>query len=111
MPCYSAWTEKRKVRFEDIWPGTALASGGPNHLVQIRRSEDAGDVRMSRLEASEVLSILLHQTVVPNDPAMARGIVSTIASTARHLTGWVLDLGEDAYRKADCLVPLEEALQ
>ncbi len=111
LPRYSAWTEKRKVRIADIWPGVTCERGEPTHLVRVHRHEGADGVRVRALPAAELLSILLRQTVIPNDRRLARGILATVAATAGRLVGLEVELGHDVYRDPDRLAALEGALQ
>lgn len=110
LPVYSEWTEKRKLNPESIWPGTTVTFSKPTHLLQITRSESPDLVRLSHLQPGGALSPLLHQTVVPSDAKTARDILATVVATARQLDAFTVELGEDVYRRADCLVPLERAL-
>jgi hypothetical protein len=110
LPVYSDWTEKRKVRPETIWPGCTVNSAVPAVLFQITRSKSESPLAITPLDDESVLSILLHQTVVPTDASTARQILGTVARTARSLTGFRIDIGEDAYLDPDCLSLLETAV-
>jgi hypothetical protein len=123
LPSYSDWTEKRKVHPETIWPGSTTTAAVPNVLFHLSGRSTHGD-RSSRtrsavsdplhlsdpLSAASVLSILLHQTVVPSHAPTARPILATIARTARNLVGFRVDIDEDAYMLPTCLSPLESAI-
>ncbi|HZY45135.1 MAG TPA: hypothetical protein VFF70_10335 [Anaerolineae bacterium] len=111
LPRYSAWTEKRKVRIVDIWPGSEVLHAVPTHLIQLERSEQPKAVELTKLTPDEVLSIFLRQTVIPKDRSFAQLILSTVASTAQRLTGWRVEVGDQAYHDPDCLLPLERVLQ
>lgn len=110
LPVYSDWTEKRKVRPESIWPGCTLNSAVPAVLLHITRSNDESPLVIAPLEDESVLSILLHQTVVPTHASTARQILGTVARTARTLTGFRIDIGEDAYLDPEYLSLLETAI-
>lgn len=110
-PRHSVWTDKRKVRIEEVWPGQALRRGSPSHLVHINRSDDRCGVRIAPIGSHEVLDVLLRQTVVPSDRAGAQRVLAAIVPTARRLVGVRIDLGREAFRDADCLAGLEQALQ
>lgn len=112
LPVYSDWTEKRKVHPETIWPSSTLSAATPTHLFQLTRTESSGSdpVKSTPLSAASVLSILLHQTVVPSHAATARRILTTIARTARNLVGFRVDIDEDAYLVPGCLSRLESAI-
>jgi hypothetical protein len=67
-------------------------------------------VRISQLGDADVLSSLLHQTVVPSDPKAARQIVATVAQSARTLQGLKVEVGNDIYSDPTALEALELAL-
>jgi hypothetical protein len=110
LEVYSQWTEKRKVLPETIWPGTTLNEAVPTHLIRLSRIDDSGVVRISQLGDADVLSSLLHQTVVPSDPKAARQIVATVAQSARTLQGLKVEVGNDIYSDPTALEALELAL-
>lgn len=128
LPAYSDWTEKRKVHPETIWPGSTTSEALPRALFHLsgRSRNGEGSSRNSPpvsdpfnpfdpfsvvpLSAASVLSILLHQTVVPSHAPTARPILATIARTARNLVGFRVDIAEDAYMNPECLSPLESAI-
>jgi len=110
LPTYSEWTEKRKVHPEAIWPGRTLTGARPTHLLQLVRREEPGGVAIRPLTQSEVVSILLHQTVVPNERLTASRILAAIVTTARALRGFRVEIGTDAYREEGCLAPVEAAM-
>ena len=110
-PRYSQWTEKRKVRSADLWPGATSESGAtPTHLAVIERRGDADGLRAERLDPAETLSALLHQVVVPSGRRAARQILGVVAQTASSLQGLRVRVGENAYAAPSALHPLEEAL-
>ncbi len=111
VPRYSQWTEKRKVRSADLWPGaTTQSAATPTHLAVIQRREEAEGLRAERLEPAETLSALLHQVVVPGGRRAARQILGVVAQTATSLRGLRVRVGENAYAAPSALHPLEEAL-
>lgn len=110
-PVYSALTPKRKVPVAEIWPDRTDARARPSDLVWLIRRDDFSGMEVTTLEPNEVLSCLLRQTVIPNEPGTASQIVSTIVSTASKLKGVRLEVGRDAYRDLDILSALELALQ
>ena len=110
LPTYSGWTEKRKVNPEDIWRGTTLTHATPTHLIAITRNVTGKPVNVIRMQSGEVLSTLLHQTVVPSDRAVARQVLSTVAGTSRQLDGISVDLGDDVYSDPEQLALLEAEL-
>lgn len=110
LPVYSGWTEKRKVHPEDIWSGTTLAHATPTHLIALTRNTSGKSLSVTPMQPGDVLSTLLHQTVVPSDRAIARHVLSTVAVTASRLQGVKVDLGDDAYADAGNLAVLEREL-
>ena len=110
LPRYSLWTEKRKVRIVDIWPAGVATSACPTHLVQVSRIPEAGGGSIEPLSPTDVLGILLRQTVVPSDPNAARPIVNTVVKTAQRLSGVRVLVPEGAYDDPRVLAAVEEAL-
>ncbi len=110
LPTYSEWTEKRKVHPEAIWPGRTLTHARPTHLLQLARREEASGIAIGPLSQSEVVSILLHQTVVPSERETAGRILAAVVTTARSLRGFRVEIGENAYREEGCLEPVEAAM-
>lgn len=110
LPVYSAWTPKRKVSIEEIWPDQTRFSARPTHLVQIQRCENLVGFEVSSISPNDVLSILLRQTVIPQERNTARQILSTIAMTARQLQVLRIKVGEEAYSNSEGLAVLESAL-
>jgi hypothetical protein len=110
LPTYSEWTDKRKMRPESVWPEATLEAGSPTHLLQLERVSRRGGIVVTALPPDATLSILLHQTVIPSDAALARAILTTIATTARNLKGFRVEIGEDAYEAPECLAELEKWL-
>jgi hypothetical protein len=111
LPIYSVYSEKRRVRIEDFWPGRTVRRGKPTHLVQINLSNELNSIRTTPIKKEEIFSILLHQTVIPGKATEAKQIISTIAATAGQLKGLRVDVGKNVYNYADCLAPLEAALK
>ncbi|MBI3785910.1 MAG: hypothetical protein HY270_21160 [Deltaproteobacteria bacterium] len=106
----SRWTAKRRVAAERIWGDCFVAQARPTHIVEIRRDRDPGLTRATPLSATEVLSVLLHQTVVPADAAIAKGILAVLAPSARQLNGVRLEIGEDAYSNPKTFETIEAML-
>jgi hypothetical protein len=111
LPAYSPWTPKRRVCVTSIWPNGAAEAATPTHLVRVIRRDDISGVRLSALSRSEVLSTLLHQTVVPSEAHAARHIVATVGHAAGQLEAVCVELGRDAYRDPDGLAALEGAIR
>ena len=123
LPPYSDWTEKRKVHPETIWPGSTTTAAAPSVLFHLSTGSwnrktavtvigcPAEPIHLSDpLSPASVLSILLHQTVVPSHAPTARPILAAIARTARNLVGFRVDIDEDAYMLPTCLFPLASAI-
>jgi hypothetical protein len=110
LPHYSVWTEKRKVRIEDIWPGRTVKKDSPTHLVNVVLDDTVKDIEVTPLAQNEILFTLLRQTVIPTHPETARHIVQSLAASARQLKGITARIGPNAYESSDALILLEEAL-
>jgi hypothetical protein len=110
LPVYSAWTEKRRVSIDSVWPGGTVAGGRPTHIVQLDRSETYQGVRVLPLAQREILPTLLRQTVLPSDRGVTSQMLRTIADATRDLRGLRIEVGRDAYRDSACLEAFEAAL-
>ncbi len=110
LPRYSAWTDKRKVSAEAIWPGAVARQGFPTHLLRLDRREDACGVTVRPMPQAEVLPTLLRQTVIPSHRAIARPILTAVAAAAQRLRGLDLVIGKEAYATPGWSLPLVEAL-
>ena len=111
LPEYSAWSPKRRVSLASVWPAAAALQGEPTHLVQLIRTEGRGEVKVSPLSIADRISVLLHQTVIPLDPAIARHITSTLAVRAERLLGVRVEVPDDVYAQPHALDAVEEALR
>ncbi len=111
LPRLSRWSAKRQIAIEDIWRDGFARRAAPTHLVQLHRLQESRPTRVEHLAASEVLSTLLHQTVMPADRDTARGILTVLARSAHTLRGVRLEIGEDAYRDPGTLDVLEQILE
>ena len=111
LPRLSHWSEKRQVAIQDIWSDGFARRAAPTHLVQLQRFPDRRPSRVEHLGASEVLSTLLHQTVIPTDRETAAGVLNVLARSAHRLRGVRLEIGEDAYRDPATLDVLEQMLE
>lgn len=111
FPPYSIWSDKRRVEVETIWQGRVCSRAQPTHLVQIERYPDHRMTRTQPLGQSQVLSVLLSQTVIPQDRTEAKQILSVLASLARQVRGVRLELGEDAYSHSETRHILERMLE
>ncbi len=109
LPRYSVWTEKRKVRVNDIWVGATALRARPRVLVALNRSPDVAQAEIQPLSPPAVLETLLRQTVIPADRDVARPILTAVAHTAARLRGLRLTVPHDGYRQAGLLSRLEEA--
>lgn len=108
---YSAWTQKRRVSAERIaGQGAICMQARPTHVVRLSRTAQRGAISVRPLAQSDVLPTLLGQVVVPSRPAVARGILSTLAAAAPTLQAIEIAVGEDAYRERTWLRAIEEAL-
>jgi hypothetical protein len=110
LPRYSAWTEKRKVRIEDIWPAATMEHGCPTHLLELKRTPEMTGIELVPMPQGAILPTLLRQTVIPRDKVLAGRILAMLAATARHLTGFQAMLGNDLYTDPSLLDVVEETL-
>jgi len=111
LPRQSFYSDKRRVCLENFWPKKGMAAGRPTHLLRIARSEQGTGVKVRPLERFDVLSTLLRQTVIPTNAEIANSVLSVMAETAKHLRGFAVEIGVDAYSDPDCLIPLEKQLR
>ncbi len=110
LPRYSAWTDKRKVSAEAIWPGAVTTRGRPTHLLRLDRRDDVQGIEVRPMPTAEILPTLLRQTVVPSHRASAGPILAVVAATAGRLRGLDLVIGKEAYATPGWSAPLEAAL-
>lgn len=111
LPLDSAWTPKRRLPIQHIWQDRMVAQAQPTHLIQIERSADSRPAHAGELSSGEVLSALLHQTVVPQDRETARQVVTTVSALARQVRGLRLELGQGAYEDKRTLDLMERMLE
>jgi hypothetical protein len=111
LPRYSAWTPKRKVFAEDVWPGRTVQRARPTHVVRVRRGVQTVPVKVAALTDDEMFRTLIGQIAVPNDPAIAAAAMRTVAATVHSgLRGIDLMIAEGAYRDPAALDALFAAL-
>lgn len=110
-PPLSRWNDKRRVMIEDLWDHCFTQRAVPTHVVAIRRSLDRRPVRVEPMQPIDVLSALLHQTVIPHDPTAAKTILNVLAQTARTLRGVRFEIGDDAYSDAGTIDTLDAVLR
>jgi hypothetical protein len=111
LPPLSRWNAKRRVAIESVWGDCVVGRAVPIWVVLIQRDAGPRPTRVSALTASQVLSALLHQTVVPSDAATAREILAVLARVARTMRGLRLEIGADVYADPRNLDVLEERLR
>jgi len=110
LPRYSAWTDKRRVFVESVWPGSLVCSAQPAVVAKIVRDDNVHDWWLRRLTSRQVLLTLLEQVVVPADREVARAVITTISSLASRTRGVELRLGSRAYETRDIAEGLEAEL-
>ena len=111
LPLDSVWTPKRRLPIDRIWPERMVAHAQPTHLIQILRHPDRRPAHAAALSAGEVLSALLHQTVLPADRDAAGQVVAVMAALAKPLRGVRLELGLDAYADPHTLDLIQRMLE
>jgi hypothetical protein len=111
LPLYSAWTVKRKVRVEDVWPGRTIDRAHPTHVLRVRRDGLPGPIRVSPLSDEDVFRTLIGQIAIPNDRKVAATAMRAVSTVVRSgLRGLDVVVGEHAYKYPDPLAALDEAL-
>jgi hypothetical protein len=111
LPVYSAWTDKRRVPARAIRADGVAMVATPTDLLLLEPHADVTETRVEPLAREELLSCLLHQTVVPDDRDLARHIVGTVVRVARRLDGWRIRIGRNAYEDPGALAPVEAVLR
>jgi len=109
-PRYSASVDKRRVSLGRLWPHAPIFSMRPTHLVVVARRTGGGSLDITPMTRAESISALLHQTVIPRDPAVARPITAAVAGLAEGLTALRIETYEDTYGMPDSLDAAERAL-
>jgi hypothetical protein len=110
LPIYSQWSPKRRVPLASIFPDASALSMTPTHVVALERVARRPDVSVQPLDIPETISTLLHQTVVPTEPRVARLVSSTVAALGSRLRGVRLQIPDEVYGDAAALDPFERAL-
>jgi hypothetical protein len=111
LPRYSAWTPKRKVYADDVWPGRTAQRGRPTHVLRVGRDLRDVPIAIAPLAGDEMFRTLVGQIAIPNDPAVAKAAMRTVAKTiASGLRGLDVVIGEGAYRNPTTLATLTAAL-
>jgi hypothetical protein len=111
QPRYSAWTPKRKVYADDVWPGRTAQRARPTHIIRVRRDPLPVPIAIAPLDYDEMFRTLIGQIAIPNDPPVAIAAMRTVALTVGSgLRGLDVVLGEDCYRVPATLEALTAAL-
>jgi len=109
-PPYSSFVDKRRVSLGSIWPHAPQSHMRPTHLAIVARQPGRGGIRITSLGRAEAISALLHQTVIPRDPVVARPITAAVARLAEGLKGLRFETYDDTYESPDALERAERAL-
>ncbi|MGA2392524.1 MAG: hypothetical protein ABSH03_04115 [Candidatus Lustribacter sp.] len=111
QPRYSAWTPKRKVFADDVWPGRTAQRAHPTHIIRVRRDAQPVPIRIAPLSAEEMFRTLIGQIAIPKDSKIAAAAMRTASLTVRSgLRGLDVVIGEDAYQDPATLAALTAAL-
>jgi hypothetical protein len=110
LPLYSEWSPKRRVALDRVFPGVGAACMTPTHMVELLRQPGTSGVRVHPMEKMDAISVLLHQTVVPNEPRTARLITSAVAGLGQQVSGLRIELPDGIYADADALALVDDAL-
>jgi hypothetical protein len=110
-PAVSPFSEKRRVPVCNLWPGKEADEARPTHLIRLGRSPEEKAIRIAPLSESSLLSTLLSQIVIPRRKLDAKLILTTAATTSKHIKGLRLEIGGLVYREPNGLHPLMEKLR
>ena len=111
QPRYSAWTPKRKVYADDVWPGRTAQRARPTHIVRVRRDPLPVPISIAPLGYDEMFRTLIGQIAIPNDRTVAIAAMRTVALVVHSgLRGLDVVIGEDCYRDPVTLKALTAAL-
>jgi hypothetical protein len=111
VPQYSAWTLKRRVALADLWPSAAATEMTASSLLVIERRTDARGVAVAPISTPDAISALLHQSVIPTDPRVARPITRALATLGQRVSAFRVTVGDDAYADHEALTVVEDALR
>ena len=111
LPIYSEWSPKRRVPLASIFPGAPAASMTVSHVISLARVDHGRDIRIGPMDMAETLSALLHQTVIPNDPRMARAIAASLVGIGQSARGLRVIVPDGIYADPDALEPVEAGLR
>jgi hypothetical protein len=82
----------------------------PTHVVALERVSGEGRVTVTALGTADTISTLLHQAVIPTEPAVARFVSSTLATLGASLPGLRVELPDGVYADDAALDVAERAL-
>ena len=111
LPIYSEWSPKRRVSLASIFPDAPASLMNVSHVISLVRHDDGRDVQIEAMDMAETLSALLHQTVIPNDPRMARAIAASLVGIGQSARGLRVIVPDGIYAEPDALEPVEAALR
>jgi hypothetical protein len=111
LPEYSAWTIKRRVALESLWPRSSQTTMRPTTIVALQRRPGARSFDIEPMDAGDTMATLLRQTVIPHDRAQARWIMSELAACASGAVGVRVIVGDGAYADPDGITRVAEALR
>ena len=111
LPEYSAWTVKRRVALESLWPKASQLTMRPTTIVALQRRTGVQGFVIEPMDAADTLATLLRQTVIPHDRAQARWIMSELAACAGAAAGVRVIVGDGAYADPAAIERVAEALR
>jgi len=109
-PAYSAWTDKRRVSLGRAWSHAPAAAMRPTHLAVVARQVGHGGMRITPMSRGDAISALLHQTVIPADPVVARPITAAVARLAESVKAFRFETYEDTFGNVEAMAQAERAL-
>jgi hypothetical protein len=111
LPRYSAWTPKRKVHANDVWPGRTAMRAHATHVIRVERGPREVPLAIAPLTREEIVRALAGQIAIPHDPRIAAATMRTVAAAVTSgLAGLAVTIGDGAYRDPALLDALTAAL-
>ncbi len=110
LPEYSTWSPKRRVPLTRFWPRAAARVTRPTHVIVVDRRPDSGSVQVQPLSEGDTMAALMRQTVVPLDPTVAQPVLAALATVARRVRGFRVEIPDDAYADPHAMDTVEAAI-
>lgn len=111
MPTYSHWTDKRKLRIQEVWPGCMILAARPTHILRIDRAAGTGPISVAPMGRTETLDALMRQVVIPTDREHARETIRVLTALAETCAGHAVTIPDHAYDHQHATAPVEDLLR